>query len=144
MSALTVWQGLEERFRTVSGLQNIILGESTALHELPCLYTVLESFERTMASLPPADNLTAMHYHFTHRLVIRWQDYQQAEMQLLSFINAIPAAVDADATLGGRITRGNVRITDGVAGFVDIGGVKYRIVDFATDALEKDTRSSGI
>jgi hypothetical protein len=47
MSALTVYQGLEERFRTVPGLQNIILGEPTALHNLPCLYTAFYRFERT-------------------------------------------------------------------------------------------------
>jgi len=144
MSALTVYQGLEERFRTVSGLQNIILWEPTAAHALPALYTALERFERPMASQPPADNVTAMRYFFTHRLVIQWQDNAAAEMQLLTLLNAIPAAVDADPKLGNRITSGNARISDGIAAYIKIGDTLYRIVDYTGEVLEKANRSSGL
>lgn len=144
MSALTVYQGLEERFRTVEGLRNIILGEPTATHDLPCLYTALEGFDRVLGGLPPADNLTGMTYRFAHRLVIRWQDRPEAEEELISFVNSIPAAVDADATLGHRLGRGNARISAGLAGFQKIGGTEYRVLDFLSEVLEKAPRSAGL
>lgn len=139
MSALTVYQGLEERFRTVHGLQNTILGEPTAAHTLPCLYTALEHFERTQSG-----QVTAMHYFFTHRLVIAWQDNEQAEMQLLTLLNLIPAALDQDAQLGQRLPMGFAKITDGVAGFQEIGGTKYRIVDYTCNVLEKGPVKGGL
>lgn len=144
MSALTVYLGLEERFKTVADLRNIILGEPTAAHDLPCLYTAFEGFDRVLGGLPPADNLTGMTYRFVHRLLIRWQDRSEAEEELLHFINSIPAAVDAEPTLGGRITRGNARISEGLAGFQMVGDTKYRAIDFFSTVLEKAPRSAGL
>lgn len=144
MSALTVYQGLEVVFKGVAGLRNVILGEPSAAHDLPCLYTAFADFDRPLRGLPPAENLTAMTYHFTHRLMIRWQERPEAEEELLSFINSIPAALDADATLGGRLTRGNARISEGVSGFLALGGVTYRILDFTSEVLEKAPRSAGL
>lgn len=144
MSALTVYNGLAVRFATVSGLKAIILGEPTAAHETPCLYTAFERFERPMTGSPPADNLVAMRYFFTHRLVIRWQDNAEAELTLLTLLNAIPAAVDADPHLGGVLNKGVARISNGIAGFALIGSTKYRVVDYGSDVLEKAARSSNL
>lgn len=139
MSALIVYQGLEERFRTIPGLQNIILGEPTALHELPCLYTAFYRFERTQHG-----QITGMRYYFVHRLLLRWQDFPQAEMQLITMLNLIPAAIDADQKLGGRLPDGLASITDGTTGFITIGETKYRIVDYTSNTLEKQPYKSGI
>lgn len=144
MSALTVYQGLEAVFRGVESLRTVLLGEPSGDMDLPGLYTALEGFDRPLAGQPPADNLTGMDYRFVHRLVIRWVDFQQAEMQLLTFVNAIPAAVDADPRLGGRLTKGIARIQAGDAGFANIGGTKYRVLDFTSTVLEKAPRSSGL
>lgn len=144
MTALIVYQGLESVFRTVDGLRTILLGEPTGDLDLPGMYSAFESFERPMAGRPPADNLTGMRYRFVHRLMLRWVDFQAAEMQLLTFINKIPAAIDADPRLGGRITSGDVRIVAGDAGFVTLGGAKYRVVDFRSEILEKGARSTGL
>ena len=54
MSALTVWQGLEERLRTVEGLQNVLLGEPQSVHEFPAVYAAYESFEHPLRNAPPA------------------------------------------------------------------------------------------
>lgn len=137
MSAVTVYQGLEERFRTVEGLKTIILGEPTGGHELPCLYTAYERFTRPLRNAPPARNLTAMDHTFAHRLLIRWQDFEQAEMQLLTFVDAIPDAIDRDPKLGGRLTKGYAAISEGITGFVTISNIKYRVIDFTSAIIEK-------
>ena len=144
MSAVTVYQGLESIFRTVDGLRTVMLGEPTGDMDLPGLYTAFDDFDRPLEGRPPGDNVTGMTYHFVHRLMIQWVDFQQAEMQLLTFINKIPSAVAHDAQLGGRLTSGTAKIVAGRAGFVTIGGVKYRVVDFRSETLEKGARSSGL
>lgn len=139
MSAVTMYQGLEERFRTVPGLANILLGEPTAIHSTPALYTVMTRFEREQVG-----QITAMRYFFMHRLAILWQDNPQAEMQLLTLLNAIPASVDQSPTLGGRIVQGLAKTTAGDAGYVPIGDVLYRICDFTSDVLEKGPVRGGL
>lgn len=139
MSAVTMWQGLEERFKSVDGLTNIILGEPTSIQDTPALYTALLRVERSQHG-----QVTAMHYFFTHRLVIGWQDNPQAEMQLLTFVNAIPASIDRSETLGGRITQGLAKVIAGDAGYVRIGETTYRICDFTSDVLEKAAVRSGL
>jgi hypothetical protein len=144
MSATTVYAGLAERLATVPGIKTIQLGEPTAIHEPPALYTVLAFFDRVFAGVRPADNLTAMTYTFQHRLYILWQDNSEATAQLLSFINVIPLAIDADPQLGGRLGRGLAKVTRGDAGFVTVSGVKYLVCDFQSEVLEKAPRSTNI
>lgn len=144
MSATTVWAGLEERLLTVAGLKAVKLGEPTAIHEPPAIYTVLAFFDRSFAGVRPADNLTAMVYTFQHRLYLRWQDNSEATVQLLSYINLIPLAIDADPQLGARLGRGFAKVTRGDAGFITVSGTKYLVCDFTTEVLEKAPRSTGI
>ena len=139
MSAMTCYQGLELRFKTIAGLTNIILGEPTAIESTPALYTALARFERSQHG-----QVTAMRYIFTHRLVIVWQDNPQAEMQLLTLLNAIPASVDLSPTLEGRIVEGLAKVTAGDAGYLEISGTLYRICDFSSDCLEKNAVRSGL
>src|SRR5262245_33375593 len=139
MSALVVYQGLEERFRTIDGLRGITLGEPTGDLDLPNLYLAYQQFDRPIRSAPPARNVSVMNHLFAARLVIRWVDNGQAEMQLLTLLDAIPDALDADPRLGGRLRDGYAYCSDGIAGFADIGDVRYRIVDYLIHA--KDGRS---
>lgn len=134
-----MWQGLEERFKTIDGLTNIILGEPTSIHEPPALYTALLRVERGTSG-----NVTTMRYFFTHRLVITLQDNPQAEMQLLTLLNAIPASVDRDSRLGARIVQGMAQIVTGDAGYIRIGETLYRICDFTSDIKENGTAKGGI
>jgi len=134
-----MYQGLEERFKTINGLTNILLGEPTAIQDAPALYTALASFERSQHG-----QITAMRYRFTHRLIIVWQDNLQAEMQLLTLLNAIPASVDLSPTLGGRIVEGLAKVTGGDAGYAKIGETLYRVCDFVGDVLEKNAVRSGL
>lgn len=139
MSAATMWEGLQIQLSAVDGLVNVIAGEPSVVHDMPSVYGVLFRFDRTQHG-----QVTAMHYTFTLRLVIRWQDQIEAEAQLISFINSIPAAIDEDATLGGRITMGLAKITAGDTGYQTIGQTVFRICDFTADVLEKAAVRSGI
>jgi hypothetical protein len=139
MSATIVYAGLAERFATVNGIKKIILGEPTGAVDPPVLYTAYESFERSQAG-----QITTMTHRFTHRLMLRWQDVAQSEAQLLSFVNAIAAAVDADPKLGGRIHSGMARLSEATSGFVTISSTKYRVIDFTTTTLEKGAWQGGI
>lgn len=140
MSAVTIMAGLVERFQTVSGL--IVLDYEPTTIEPPTLYTLLDGFERSQQG-----QLTVMRYRFMSRLCIRWQDNEYAERELLPFVNAIPAAVDADPQLGGRISSGLARVVsaagDAQRPLVRIGNVDYRAVDFFSDVLHKFPYRSG-
>lgn len=137
MSALTIYAGLEERFKTIAGLKVIILGQPTTIQDAPALYTALSDAEWPLQNLGPAHNINGTIYRFGHRLVIRWQSNPDAEQELLSLLDAIPASVQADPRLGGRITSGFAAIQRGAAGFVDIAGTRYRIVDYTSDITQK-------
>lgn len=137
MSAVTVWQGVEERMRTIDGLQTIMLGEPQSVHNFPALYGAYERFARPLRNAPPARNITGMDHLFVLRLVIQWVDNPQAEMQLLSLLDAIPDAIDRDPKLGGRVLGGMAYISEGAAGFAKIGGVDHRVVDYTLHVLEK-------
>lgn len=137
MSATTVWQGLEERFKTVAGLGSVELGEPTGDMALPCLYTVYGSFERPLRNSPPAQNKTGMKHILGTRLVIQWVDFQAAERQLFTLVDLIPASIELDPHLGGRLNAGAAYCAAGVSGHAVIGGVTYRVVDYEISILEK-------
>lgn len=132
MSALTVYEGLEERLLTIDGLNAVILGEPTGIHDPPAVYVALQSMGREHAN-----QLTAAVYTFLLRLVVRWQENAEAERELLTLANQIPAAIDADRRLAGRLMQGVAMTGDAVAGFLVIGGTTYRILDYTVTATEK-------
>lgn len=138
MSAVTVYQGLEECFRRVAGPLSLILGDPTTIQNPPCLITAYASLEETLQSNPPARNVNGATHVFSHRLAIKWQDNPQAEMQLLTLIGSIPAAVRADPHLGGRLNKGMARITSGVCGYAEYSKETFRIVDYVCTVLEKE------
>lgn len=135
-------------FRTVSGLVdydddgepvNLLDYEPDVVHAPHLLYTLLADFKRDTAG-----QVTTMRYRLLHRLVIQWQDNQEAERVLRSFVHPIPAAFDADPLLGNLITKGLARISDGASGFVVISNTKFRCLDFFSDIPTKATYRSGI
>lgn len=134
-----MWAGLADCLETVSGLESVLLGEPSSVHEFPAVYGALQDVTRTQAG-----QVTAMRYTFLLRLVIRWQEREEAEAELLSYVNSIPAAVDADPLLGGAITQGLAKVTFGLAGFIELGGTTYRVLDFTADVLEKGAYQGGL
>lgn len=137
MSAVTVWQGLEERFRTIEGLEAIVLGEPTAIPSTPLLYAGYASADQIMRSQAPARNLDAITHTFAVRLVFDYQDNPQAEMQLLTLADSVPSAINDDPRLGNRLYGGIASSTQALSGFARIADKVYRVLDFTVQVIEK-------
>mgnify|MGYP007132424400 FL=1 len=123
--------------RTIDGLQTILLGEPQSVHNFPALYGAYIEIDPVLRNTPPAKNQIGFTHKFILRLVIQWVHNEQAEMQLLSLVDAIPLAIDADPKLGGRLRGGMATITIGSGGFAPIGDVVHRVVDYTCQVLEK-------
>jgi hypothetical protein len=139
MSYETVVEGLHERFATVEGIVGIQLGEPASIQATPYLYTLLDEVERTQAG-----QMTMMRYRSLHRLCFDTQDMEAAEAQLAGYVNAVPASVDADPQLTGRITGGLARISQGRATWVKLNGTLFRCLDYTSDVLEKGAYRGGL
>jgi hypothetical protein len=132
MSYATVLTGLHVRFATVTGIANILKYVPTSIGDLPTLYSVIERVEITRSG-----QVRATHYRIMHRMLFRWQDYEQAEIEILPFVDSIPLCVEADPHLGGVIVSGFAEINEMTAGWVDIAGNTYRTLDFISDVTVK-------
>jgi hypothetical protein len=131
--ALTIYEGLAERFLSIKALDenHIILGEPTNV-DPPSIYT---GFGRLDSDI--AGQKTVIHYYFVHRLLVRWQDFPEAERELLRWIKRIIQAINDDPKLNKRIPDGMTKIISGDSGFPTISNVKYRSIDFISDTLVK-------
>lgn len=129
MSYSEIVAGLAVRYGTISGLKVILNYEPTSVQDSPLIYTVLDSFTREHTG-----TVVQMRYRIRSRLCIRWQNPEYAEGTLITLTNAIPQAIDADRRLGGVVRSAGVQAGD--AGWVSIGGVEYRSLDFWVDVLE--------
>lgn len=136
MSYTTVIEGLHAIFATIDGIVGVGLGEPKAIAATPYLYTLLDEVERTPGQL------TAMRYRSLHRLCFATQDNEAAETALVEYVNALPAAVDADAQLGGRLSAGIAALSRGQATWVKLNGTLYRCLDYVSDVVEKFPRGA--
>lgn len=130
-----MWQALEARLKTINGLTSILLGEPTTIQEAPCLIGVYSSLDVVLKSEAPARNINGNTHVFALRLAIKWQDNPQAEMQLLTLVDVIPAVVDAH--LGQALPKGMARCSNGISGFAEYGKEKFRVVDYTVSVFEK-------
>ena len=132
MSYQTVIEGLHERFETVTALRAVLDYAPTAIHDAPLLYSILDSM--TVNYEQP---VTAWKYRILHSVVLRWQDFEQSELEALPLVNSIPQAVRADPHLGGRLASGMALISECQSGFREIGEGVYRVLDFYSTVVEK-------
>lgn len=132
MAYLDIVTGLHTRFAAAGGITKLLAYEPTAIHEPPVLYSLLDR-----VTYEHAGQVKATRYRILHRLCFRWQDYEQAELELMPFVDAIPASVRADPRLGGALGRGLATISEAQGVFVKIGGATYRALDFYSDVLDK-------
>ena len=139
MSYATVLAGLKLRFATVPGIKTILDYEPTSIQDAPLLYMLFDNAPRTQTG-----QMTVMPYRVLCRLCIRWQDNEYAEQELIPFVNSLPAAIDQDATLGGRITSGMARVTNIQGVFVTIGNTLYRALDVTVEATDKGPWKGGL
>jgi hypothetical protein len=143
MSYSTVLDGLHARLAVVNGIALILKYEPTSVQAFPTLYSLLDTVERSQQG-----QLTIMRYTVLHRLLFRWTDNAQAEVELIPYVNSVPAVIDADPTLGGVLgtgtTSGYARVTSINAVFVVIGQTLYRALDVRSEVIEKAPVRSGI
>lgn len=126
--------GLHERFLTVDGIDACLAYEPTALAPSQVvIYSLLERFE-----IEHNDNLTlsTVTYEFRHRLCLPWHDPEQADVQLRQYADLLPAAVEEDVRLDGRLKRGMAVVATGEAGWAVIGQAEYRILDLVSRVIE--------
>lgn len=133
-----VKQGIITRMQTIDGL-NAVTGYEPTSPDPPTMCVILDSFTRDATG-----QVTSVPYRFVARIYFLWQEFEQAELALDPFVNAVGAAIDADPQLGGLLTRGYARVTNGKAGWVSVGGVAYRILDTFIEAVDKAAYASGI
>ncbi len=81
--------------------------------------------------------MTAKRYRIINRLLVCWQDNEGAELEIMPYIDAIPAALAADPHLGGRISSGYAEMVEIDAGWITVAEVEYRMVDFIASVLVK-------
>jgi hypothetical protein len=141
MSYTTVVAGLVERLVTVSGLNaNRVLDyEPTSIQDTPTVYMILDDATRTQNG-----QVTAFTYRVRARLCIKWQDNEFAEEEMATYVNSIPASIDADPQLGHRITGGMAQVVELLGEYISIGGTLYRVMNFFIEVKEKAGWQSGI
>jgi len=139
MSYELVLQGLEERIRTVAGILYAGRGEPSVIQVTPSLYSTFIDADRSQTG-----QITVMVYRTAHSVWIQWQDNASAEREVADFINALPAAVDQDGHLGGRITSGMAKVSRVVGSYPIVNGTRYRVLDFTSEVTDKAPYGSGI
>lgn len=140
MSYEDVRDGIHERFTTVTGLQSsVLLGyEPKSVSVTPLIYSLLIDYERSEEGQVVTEG-----YRILHRLLFNWTEPEQAEEALVSYVNAIPLAVERDPQLDGRLSRGIAQIVSAKAGFTRIDGTVYRILDFTSESVERRPAERG-
>jgi hypothetical protein len=129
MSAATVWQGLEERFKTIEGIAAIVLGEPTSIQATPLLYAGYAGATQIARSTAPAHNLDALNHEFAVRIVF--------EMELLTLADSVPSAINDDPRLAGRLHGGMARALLAFSGYAVVAKKLYRVLDFTVTVIEK-------
>ena len=132
MSYATILAGLHTRLATVAGLNAVLDYVPTSVQDPPIIYSLLQRVKIAYAA-----QVRTATYRILHRVVIRWQDNEQAELEASPFVDAIPAAVHADPHLGGALTSGYAEISECESGFAEIGEATYRVLDFYSTVVEK-------
>lgn len=145
-----VVDGLHDRLLTIPDfpayndhgvLINLLKYEPSEIQHTPTIYTLLDGFERDNGSA----QMTGMHYRILHRLLIQWQDNEQAELELMPFVHSVPAAIDQDRLLGGIVNLGSgATIKSAQSGFIIFSDIKFRCLDFIVSVSTKAPVRSGI
>jgi len=132
MSYLTVVAGMHARLATVTALKAVLDYVPTSVQDSPVLWSCLAGMK-----IERRGQIVAVTYRILHRVAIQWQDNEQAEMEAIPLVDAIPAAVEADPHLGGLLVSGFAEINECDPGWATIGDKEWRILDFFSTVVEK-------
>lgn len=129
MSYASIVAGIQTRLNTVTSLVSNLAYAPAAVNDTPMTYILLDGAELTEQS----QALTVM-YDVTVRLIVRWQDNEQAEAQAMPYVDSIVDAIRGDPTLGAKANYARVTKIEGA--WVTIAGVEYRAIDFTVRVKE--------
>lgn len=111
----------------VSG-QNMQIGEPSAVHRAPFLYSLVDRWEDKSAGRVPAAD-----YSGFHRVAFKYlpgtETAAKSERQLIALLPALVEAVNSDKRLGGLLVRGYARIIRAEAGYDLVGSTVHRVLD---------------
>ncbi len=139
MSLVTVKQGLYTTLNAIPALTGLVYKYiPLTIHTEKLLYIRLMDVVRVNASH------TVVTYRLLARLLVVYQDNEGAETILDGLINSIPAAVNANPTLGGTASIATIANINSDPPIIDINGTACRYADFEVEIKEKGAFTSGI
>lgn len=124
--------GLVEVVEGVSGVKLALDYEPTSIGDAPMAYVLLDGAERVTKS-----GGNSYRYSILCRVVFNWIDNEQAEREVMQFVNPVTTAVEQNASLNGYLTSGNVSMSRVQAVFVVVNSTLYRALDFYLSVLDK-------
>jgi len=136
MSYSTVLTALQTRLATVSGLVSVLKYVPAAINDTPMVYLLLDS-------AAPADKLqfADVTYQITARLMVKWQDNEQAELTVIPYVDSIPDVIRANPHLGVTGAGAPFAQIESIEGlWVTVANVEYRAMDFTISVRDKQVR----
>lgn len=121
----------------VSGIKKAITGQPSTAHNLPLAFLEADSGDRSQAG-----QVTVNTYRIGLSVLVPFQDNVLSEDALAPFINSVPAAIDANATL--TSTANVAWVSSWTADYYTIGEVMTRRVRFVVEIRDKGAYRSGI
>lgn len=99
----------------------------------PCLYTIL-------GSIPEMNQLTSQEeivYDILMRLLLRYTDVEKAEEDAITFIDRMIVKYRESVKLDGTLSDGNARLIGARAGYIAVGKIIYRMIEFTLRVTER-------
>jgi len=124
MSYEDVVGGLQTQLTAeLTDLVSVLAYEPTGINDVPMMYLLFDG-----ADVSHASQVVTVLVEITARLIVRWQDNEEAEEEIFPYIDDVIDAVRADPYLGGHAMGAWVTRIEGA--WVTIGQVVYRAIDF--------------
>lgn len=121
----------------VSGIRKAITGQPSTAQNLPLAFLEADSGDRTQAG-----QVTVNTYRIGVSVLVPFQDNTSSEDAIAPFINSVPAAIDANATL--TSTANVAWVSSWQADYFTIGEVLTRRVRFIVEIRDKGSWQGGI
>lgn len=134
MSYTDIVSAVVAKLEGLSGVKRVLDYAPASVHEFPIIYVLFDSMSLTRRG-PVIEKL----YKLSVNLVVRYQDNERAEEEIMPYIDAIPALFLADPHLSGTLVAGEARIAEVVSGdLVRIGSADFRLIQFMLEVYSKE------